>query len=138
MTADLAGRAMGHLAERMVPVAAELAFAVRERDVNGIGEFLAPYGPQEIYALLIVLAAMVDIDKTEDELLAWVSWTEFAPPCRDAAPAKRARNDGRVPAECGTYAAARRHQQRGEALDQPCKDAANEYMRNWRRDKGAA
>jgi hypothetical protein len=135
MTADLAERAMGHLAERMVPVAAELAFAVRERDVNGIAEFLAPYGPQEIYGLLIVTAAMVDIDRTTDDLLSWVSWDErFEPPCRDAAP-KRARNDGRVPAECGTYAAARRHQQRGEALDQPCKDAANEYMRDWRAGK---
>ena len=141
MTADLAERAMGHLAERMVPVAAELAFAVRERDVNGIAEFLAPYGPQEIYGLLIVTAAMVDIDRTPEELLSWADWGEFEPPCRDAAvpdPPKRARNDGRVPSECGTYAAYRRHQQKGEPADQSCKDAGNEYMRDWRRNRGAA
>ena len=126
---DLETLAKGKLAERMVPVAAELAFTVRDKDAAGIGEFLAPFGAQEIYALLVVTAAMVDIDKTPADLLSWVDWDVPATP----APPVRARNDGRVPPECGSYAAYRRHQQKGETADQACKDAGNAYMRDWRK-----
>ena len=35
----------------------------------------------------------------------------------------------REPAPCGTYAAARRHQRRGEPLDDACAEALREYVR---------
>lgn len=70
----LTPRQKGELAERMVPVAAELACAVREKDADGIGEILAGLDAQELTALAVVLAAMVPVDDPVSRLLGWVTW----------------------------------------------------------------
>jgi len=40
------------------------------------------------------------------------------------------------PSSCGTYGAAQRHRRRGEPLDQACKDARRDYMRDFRSRTG--
>ena len=74
----------GDLAERMVDVACELAFTVRDRDREGIGAWLdsrgiAP-GDDETRALLVILAAMVPVDATQEQMLSWVTWDERGVP----------------------------------------------------------
>lgn len=76
----------GDLAERLVPVAAELAARVRDEDRESLGEFLARYTRAERDALLIVVASMVDVDRTPAELLAHVTFDEFGQLLDGAAP----------------------------------------------------
>lgn len=80
-------QARGDLAERLVPVAAELAARVRDEDRQSLGDFLAQYTRAERDALLIVVAAMVDVDRTPAELLAHVTFDEFGQVLDGAAPA---------------------------------------------------
>ena len=77
----------GDLAESLVPLAAELAFLVRTEGRDTIGAWLDKHGAAEgepvtaaIRALLVVLAAMVDVDATGDQLLSWVTWDERGVP----------------------------------------------------------
>jgi hypothetical protein len=79
-------QARGDLAERLVPVAAELAGRVRDEDRQSLGEFLARYTRAERDALLIVVAAMVDVDRTPAELLAHVTFDEFGQLLNGTAP----------------------------------------------------
>jgi hypothetical protein len=68
------------LAQRVVPVAAELACIVHgDGDAGAVQEFLDRLSRPEERALLVVLAAMVPVDQPMDDLLGWVSW---APPSR--------------------------------------------------------
>lgn len=73
---DLDAAAKGKLAERMVPVAAALACAVREECADSIGEVLEPFSRQELYGLLVVLAGMVPVDQPVGDLLSWVTWRD--------------------------------------------------------------
>jgi hypothetical protein len=75
---DLDARAKAHLAERMVPVAAEMACAVRDEDAAAIGERLEGLDRQELYGLVAVLAAMVPDGEPIGDLLAWAGWGEEA------------------------------------------------------------
>ena len=77
-----AAEARGDLAEALVPLAAELAFLVRDEGRNAIGEWLDTQGitGEKARALLVVTAAMVPIDATEDDLLAWLTWDEHGAP----------------------------------------------------------
>lgn len=73
---ELTAAAKGRLAERMVPVAAALACAVREECADSIGEVLEPFSRQDLYGLLVVLAGMVPVDQPVGDLLAWADGLE--------------------------------------------------------------
>lgn len=60
------------LAEQMVPVACQLAMAVRD-DPAEVEQILTDHA-HVLSALAVVLAAMVPDDRTPDELLAWMEW----------------------------------------------------------------
>jgi hypothetical protein len=109
-------RARGDLAERMVGKAADLALLVRDEGRESVCEFLGSLGSEEKDALLVVLAAMAPVeDQSAADMLAWVRFDEFGRPL------------DRPLAPCGTYAAFRRHKQRGELTDDECERAAREY-----------
>ena len=112
---DPDARARGDLAERMVPVACELACMVRDESRVEVGALLARYDADELRALLVVLAGMVPVDVPASELLGWCRYDEFGRPL------------DRPLAPCGTYGAYRRHKQRGELVDDDCEHAAREY-----------
>jgi len=60
------------LAEDMLPAAGRLAFAVHVRDTEAVADTLTPLNRGELYALAVVLAGFVDIDRAPDVLLAWL------------------------------------------------------------------
>lgn len=64
---------LGDLAESLVPVAMQLAGAVRD-DVGEVARILKRVPTGAMPGLAVVLAAMVDIDATPTELLSWVTW----------------------------------------------------------------
>lgn len=113
----------GELAARMVAVACEMACLVRDSDRQAIGEFLGNLSQEEVTALLVVQAAMIPVDVPASDLLAWVTWDEYAP----AMPAVEEPAAGRQLKPCGTYAAFRRHENRGELIDDDCRAAATAY-----------
>lgn len=78
----------GDLAESLVPVAAELAFLVRDESREAIGDWLDSQGitDERSRALLVVLAAMVAAGTDPDDLLAWVTWDEEGRPLDGTAP----------------------------------------------------
>ena len=118
----------GKLAARMVPVAARLAGMVRDEDAAAIGVFLSKLTGEETRALLVVQAAMIPDDQTPADLLGWVTWDEHGHSLDGAdvtAGRRAAPGDGLQP--CGTYAAFRRHEDRGEPVDGACRDAARAY-----------
>jgi len=87
LPAALSARERGDLAESLVPVAGELAFTVRTEGPAAIGAWLDRHGLKEgaavtarVRALLVVLAARVDIDATGEDQLAWVTWDEDGEP----------------------------------------------------------
>jgi hypothetical protein len=87
LSAALRTRSRGDLAESLVPVAGELAFTVRTEGAAAIGAWLDRHGLREgatvtaeTRALLVVLAARVDIDATGEDQLAWVTWDEAGEP----------------------------------------------------------
>ena len=113
---DPDARARGDLAERMVPVACELACMVRDESRVEVGALLARYDADELRALLVVLAGMVPVeDMSAADMLAWLKFDEYGRPLEPPL------------APCGTYGAFRRHKQRGELIDDDCRTAAREY-----------
>jgi hypothetical protein len=127
--------ARGDLAERLVPVAAELAFLVRDEDREGIGRWLdghriAP-GDEEARALLVVLAAMVDVDATTGQMLSWVTFDEFGRPLPGGGEPAPATGTGAGEGGCGDYAAYCRHLRAGDPREQlelcGCAQAARDY-----------
>jgi hypothetical protein len=87
LSAALRAQARGDLAESLVPVAGELAFTVRTEGADAIAAWLDRHGlaegapvTLEARALMIVLAARVDIDATDEEQLSWVTWDERGGP----------------------------------------------------------
>jgi hypothetical protein len=124
-----AAYACGELAERMVDVAAKLAFLVRDQGSDAIGAFLDGQGipaGAETRTLLVVLAAMVSIDATPDQMLSWVTWDEFGAPlgAGPEAPAGSYR-------DCGTTTAYWRHKRAGHPQEQietcGCGQAGRDY-----------
>ena len=65
---------LGDLAETMVPVAQRLVGAVHDDGPGEVARALAGRSPQELYALIVVLAGMVDPNRTPSELLAWTNF----------------------------------------------------------------
>ena len=63
------------LAQRLVPVAAELACLVHgDGDAGTIQAFLDRLSVLQRHALLVVLAGMVPVDQPLEDLLGWISW----------------------------------------------------------------
>jgi len=109
-------RRRGDLAERLIPKAADLACIVHgDGDVKAVERFLAALFPWERDGLLVILAGLMPVDVSEAGLLAWVTWDEMGRPLEPHL------------APCGTYAAFRRHKQRGELVDDDCKASARVY-----------
>ena len=124
---------MRALGEWMRPVALELACRLRARSRTAVGRRLAGMGLQELYALLTVALAMVDVDRPVEELLGWMT-----------VEVEGGRGRGRELEPCGTTGAYARHYANGEEPCDPCKaakseqDAANKDASNARRRKRTA
>jgi hypothetical protein len=130
----------GEHAGRMVSAACELACLVRDAGREAAGEFIAALAPEEVTALLVVQAAMIPVDVPAAALLSWVTWDEYGRPLPGPvleAPAPGRRSVTLQP--CGTYAAFRRHEDRGELIDDDCRAAAKAYWADrYRRRKSTA
>lgn len=61
------------LAQRMVPLAAELVCAVHDHDADAVADVMERRRC-DLPAVAVVLAAMVDPDRTTEETLAWSGW----------------------------------------------------------------
>ena len=68
--------AYGDLAENLVPIAGQLVGAVHDEGVGAVARVLSQVHPDHMYALAVVLAAMVDPDSPPSELLGWVTWDD--------------------------------------------------------------
>jgi len=66
------------LAEALVPVAAALIGAVHDEGAQAVARVLGVVAPENLPALAVVLAAMVDPDMSPGDLLAWVTFGETA------------------------------------------------------------
>lgn len=140
MTTELSAAQRGRLAWSLVPVAMDLAAIVHgEGDVESVAELLADLSEAERHALPVVLAGMVDVDRTPQELLGWITFDEFERPLPANAvmvlPARRYLPEApeRPLVPCGTPRAYSRHRERGEEPCGPCREANAEYRREWRR-----
>lgn len=106
------------------PLALELVGAVRNFDQQGVRDILAV---ADLPALAVVLAAMVDDERSERELLGWLPETQGfglgRPPKRPPTP-----RGGLQP--CGTHAAWTRHRSRGEEPCEACWVGEREYQRS--------
>jgi hypothetical protein len=116
-------RAYDALAERLIPVAADLVERVREEGRESIGELLDSLSALERHALPVVLAAMVPHDQRVADLLAWVPRPN--PPRPSAA-----RAGSQAVRPCGTHAAFVRHKSHGEPACALCAEAERVYQRN--------
>lgn len=70
----------GDKAQRMLDIALDLACAVRDEDRDQLAERLSHVRERDKDALIIVLAALVPVDRPVSELLAWVEWDEHGRP----------------------------------------------------------
>jgi hypothetical protein len=138
--------AKARLAERMIPSAMELACMVRDEDAKSIGSWIRSLSAAEKDALLVVLAAMVPVDRTPQELLEHVTWDEHGRALPAGAemvlwtPQRRVRQNLRP---CGTPAAIARHYAHGEPLCEACgavrkERRAAEYARKKQREESEA
>ena len=132
----------GELAAAMVTTACELACLVRDSDREAVGEFLGALSGEQCEALTVVLAAMVPVDVPAGDLLSWVRWDEYGRPLPGPvleAPAPVSKPGGALLLQpCGTYAAFRRHQYRGELIDDDCAEANRAYQETRRRARKVA
>jgi len=88
----------GDFAERMVEEALALAVVVRTEGAEGIGQHIdglrLDTDPEKLRGLLVALAAMVDVDRSPQRLLSWVTWDEAGEPlpvpCEAPTPASHA------------------------------------------------
>jgi hypothetical protein len=118
------------ITERMVPVACDLVGRVRDGNRQSILVLLRSLTPSERYALTVVLAAMIPVDRSARDLL---SWSDDAP--AEILPEPTAYVRPLKP--CGTHAAYWRHKKRGEPVDLRCLYAERAYQRT-RKSRRAA
>lgn len=69
----------GDLAETLVPVAMRMVGAVHDDGLPEVARVMSTVAACELHALVVVLAAMVDPERTAAELLHWVTWEDVAP-----------------------------------------------------------
>lgn len=94
----ISARAKARLAERMIPLAADYACALRDEDAEALGRRLDAMTRQDLYGLITVLGAMVDLDQPVGDLLDWVTWEDAPslaclPPSRTASSASARREE---------------------------------------------
>jgi len=97
--------------DSLVPLAAELIGSVRDFGPDAVADVLSRVPDGRHDALAVILAAMVDPDRTPGELLCW---TEGPVPSRDYEPAMFTTTRRLCP-DCGQYFAAKvlaRHRRR--------------------------
>ncbi len=111
---DSVSPAASDLADALVPVAAELIGTVRDFDPADTAEILDRVGvlDERSRALVVTLAAMVPVDRSPSELLAWTRVT--IPP--------KPRPERRLPREHGTLRGYRQHGP-GDPACGPCRSA---------------
>lgn len=75
-----AAEARGDLIEALLPEAAGLAVSVREGTQEQIAAQLAGLGRRELEALAVILAALVDPDRSMKSALGWLTFDEHGSP----------------------------------------------------------
>lgn len=125
------------LAERMIPLACDLACKVRDGDAEGIARLAAEHEwDTPTAALLVVLAAMVPDDGPVGDLLAWTEGLEVSLAWQQE-PLPLPASGRPVTEPCGTYAAYRRHERHGEPIDPWCNAAYLDHHRRSARESMA-
>jgi hypothetical protein len=109
------------LAWDAVELAPEVICAVRDCDRPTISRLLDPLDRQQLYALVVVLAAAFDPDNTRFRTA--VAWA-------DPDPADPHPNGAVATQPCGTHAAFIRHKKRGEEPDRHCVEGERVYQHN--------
>ena len=78
---------LGDLAEQMMFKAARLAAVVQdEGDARDVRNLIGHLGRTELLALAVDLAALVDLDRTVQETLHYLTWDEKGQPVRPQLP----------------------------------------------------
>lgn len=90
MSEGLTAEERGDLVESLLPEAAGLVVAVREEAQEQIADRLQGLGRHELEALAVVLAALVDPDRTVKDALGWVDFDEHGQPLAPLGKSKRA------------------------------------------------
>ena len=117
--AALTPEARGDLAERLIPKALDLAGLVHgDGGPADIDAFLHRLPKDERDWLPVILAAMVNVEATAADMLAWCTWDEFSRPLP------------RPGEKCGTFQAYRHHLKYGELMDDACGEAGPAYYRD--------
>ncbi|MFI7096778.1 hypothetical protein [Streptomyces lydicus] len=80
MRADLSAEQRGDLVQALLPEAAGLVTAVREESQEEIAARLRGLSPYELEVVAVVLAAMVDPDRSLGEAFSWVTFDEYGEP----------------------------------------------------------
>lgn len=105
--------ARGDLAEALIPDAAFLAMAVRDRDPADVHQRLAGLTRHELEALTVVLAGLVDPDRSIQDALGWITFDEHGhaldtPHTSDQRPIRQVARDPDTKIPGADYAAALR------------------------------
>lgn len=138
--------ARGDLMEALIPDAAYLAVAVRDRDPADIAARLAGLSRYELEALAVLLAGMVDPGRSVADLLGWIDFDEHGRPLggqasRAELPLHRKAREPRPPGIGPDHAAALRVLE-GERLELRAQDRAlavrMAVMRGWTDEEIAA
>ncbi|MFI6536608.1 hypothetical protein ACIBHY_29450 [Nonomuraea sp. NPDC050547] len=128
-------------ADTLVEIACELACAVRDDGPDAAARLLATLSTEDRDTLPIIMAAMIPVDLSVGDLLAWHTGVSLSPHGQVRLVAdtrKRANRRRRGLAACGTHTAFNRHKARGEELDDACKLGERIYQRNRKRKQRAA
>lgn len=98
-------------AERLIRIGLQVAARLRDEDPREVRRVVDALPADEVYDLVLLLAACVPIELPRSFLIGW-----YTHPRRKLAP-------------CGTVTAAKRHQARGEEMCGPCREVYREYER---------
>ena len=98
-------------AQRLLHLGLQVAATIREEPADAVARLLVGLDYAELRDMVMMLAAATPVQMPPSALLGW--WTNPRPQLQP----------------CGSIAAARRHQRRGEELDPLCEQAAKEWDR---------
>lgn len=117
-----------------VRAALEVMDAVRQVGPEAVARNLARRKPDHVIRLATTLAALVPDDQPVSVLLEWMNGHESL--AMTTGPLGG--SDVRMLKPCGTHAAYVRHKNRGELVDDLCRDAERRYQRSRKRQERAA